>query len=139
LPQVDRNRIGCLGHSLGGKQALYAAAFDERYKASVASELGIGLKFSNWDSPWYFGKALRNAPKFDNDQILALVAPRPFLLLAGDGADTDNSLNYINAVKPVYNLFDAKDHLKFVNHRLGHRYPPEARSVAEQFLDKYLK
>lgn len=139
LPQVDRNRIGCLGHSLGGKQALYAAAFDDRYKACVASELGIGLKFSNWDAPWYFGDALRKAPQFDNDEVLALIAPRPFLLLAGDSADTDKSLDYIDAVKPVYDLFDAQNNLKFVNHRLGHRYSPEARSAAEQFLDTYLK
>lgn len=139
LPLVDANRIGCLGHSLGGKQALYAGAFDERYKACVASEFGIGLKFSNWDSPWYFGHALRKAPQFDNHQVLALVAPRPFLLIAGDSADTDKSLTYIDAVKPVYDLFDAEGRLKFVNHRLGHRYPPEARSVAEQFLDTYLK
>jgi len=42
LPNVDKNRIGCIGHSLGGKMALYAPAFDERYKASVSSEGGIG-------------------------------------------------------------------------------------------------
>jgi hypothetical protein len=139
LPQVDAHRIGCLGHSLGGKQTLYAAAFDERYKACVASELGVGLNFSNWDSPWYFGTALRKAPQFDNHQIIALIAPRPFLLLAGDSADTDKSLSYIDAAEPVYDLFDAQTRLKFVNHRLGHRYAPEARNVAEQFLDTYLK
>src|SRR5262249_18702142 len=51
LPEVDRTRIGCLGHSLGAKVVLYAMAFDERYKAGVFSEGGIGLRFSNWDAP----------------------------------------------------------------------------------------
>jgi hypothetical protein len=139
LPHVDKNRIGCLGHSLGGKQALYAAAFDERYKACVASELGIGLNSSNWNSPWYFGDALQDRPELDNHQVLALIAPRPFLLLAGDSADTDNSLHYIDAVAPVYELLEAETNLHFVNHREGHRYSPEARDVAEKFLDDYLK
>ncbi|MDB6057166.1 MAG: alpha-L-rhamnosidase family protein, partial [Verrucomicrobiales bacterium] len=139
LPQVDKERIGCIGHSLGGKQALYAAAFDERYKACVASEFGIGLNFSNWNDPWYFGGALNNHPELDNYQVLALVAPRPFLLLAGDSADTDNSLRYIAAVAPVYDLLEAPRNLQFVNHRAGHRYSPEARSVAEKFLDTNLK
>ena len=58
LPNVDRRRIGCLGHSLGGKEVLYAMAFDERYKAGVSSEGGIGLKFSNWEALWYLGPKL---------------------------------------------------------------------------------
>jgi hypothetical protein len=140
LPEVDANRIGCLGHSLGGKQVLYSAAFDERYKVSVASELGIGLKFSNWDALWYFGPAMKKlGPRMDNHEVLALVAPRAFLLLAGDSADSDKSLNYINAVAPIYDLFDARSNLKFMNHHLGHRYAPQAREVAEQFLDAHLK
>ena len=28
--------LGCIGHSLGAKEALYVAAFDERIKAAVA-------------------------------------------------------------------------------------------------------
>lgn len=35
LPSADAHRIGCIGHSLGAKVALYAGAFDERYSAVV--------------------------------------------------------------------------------------------------------
>jgi hypothetical protein len=138
LPNVDKNRIGCLGHSLGGKQAFFVAAFDERYQACVASELGIGLKYSNWDAPWYFGDALKNKP-LDNHQLLALIAPRPFMLLAGDSADGDKSLNYISAAMPAYELLGARTNLQFMNHHLGHRYAPEARAAAEKFLDEHLR
>jgi dipeptidyl aminopeptidase/acylaminoacyl peptidase len=55
LPRVDRRRIGCLGHLLGGKEVLHAMAFDQRYKAGVSSEGGSGLQFSNWEAPWYLG------------------------------------------------------------------------------------
>ena len=92
LPNVDKNRIGCIGHSLGGKMALYAPAFDERYKASVSSEGGIGLKFSNWDAIWYLGPRIKDSKfKLENHQVLSLIAPRAFLLLAGDSSDSDKS------------------------------------------------
>jgi dienelactone hydrolase len=140
LPNVDKNRIGCIGHSLGGKMALYAPAFDERYKASVSSEGGIGLKFSNWDALWYLGPRIKD-PKFklENHQVLSLIAPRAFLLLAGDSSDSDKSWAFLEAAKPVYKLFNATENLGWFNHHGGHRYSPEARKVAEEFLDAHLK
>jgi hypothetical protein len=139
LPNVDRKRIGCLGHSLGGKAVLYAMAFDERYRAGVSSEGGIGLKFSNWDAVWYLGPKIRE-PGFslENHQVLALVAPRPFLLLAGDSADGDPSWAFIQAAMPVYRLLDAAGDLGWFNHHGGHRYSPAARAVAEEFLGRHL-
>jgi dienelactone hydrolase len=140
LPAVEPKRIGCLGHSLGGKEVLYAMAFDERYRAGVSSEGGIGLKFSNWDASWYLGAKIRERDfALENHQVLALVAPRAFLLLVGDSADGDRSWNFIEAVRPVYKLFGAEGNIGWLNHHLGHRYPPEAREAAEEFLDKYLK
>jgi dienelactone hydrolase len=139
LPEVDRRRIGCLGHSLGGKEVLYAMAFDERYRAGVSSEGGIGLTFSNWDAPWYLGPAIRE-PGFDleNHQVLSLVAPRPFLLLAGESADGDRSRAFLDAVRPVYEMLGAAGNLEWLNHRQGHAYPPAARAAAEAFLDRRL-
>lgn len=140
LPNVDRKRIGCLGHSLGGKEVLYAMAFDERYQAGVSSEGGIGLRFSNWNDAWYLGKQI-DQPNFrrENHEVLALVAPRAFLLLAGNSADDDQSAMFIEAVKPIYALFGATEKVRLFNHGLGHRYPPEARAVAEEFLGRRLK
>ncbi len=140
LPGVDRQRIGCLGHSLGGKEVLYAMAFDERYKAGVSSEGGLGLKFSNWDAAWYFGPAIREAGfPLENDQVLALIAPRAFLLLAGGSADGDRSWAFIEEVMPVYKLLGAPGSIGWFNHGKGHAYPPEARAVAEEFLDRWLR
>jgi len=140
LPRVDSARIGCTGHSLGAKVTLFAAAFDTRYKAAVFSEGGIGLKMSNWHDIWYLDKKIQ-APTFalDNHQVIALIAPRAFLLLGGDSADNDMCWAYIQAARPAYKLFDAEKNLAWWNHRLGHNYPPAARTVAEEFLDKHLK
>ncbi len=37
LPPVNPHRIGCIGHSLGGHNTLFVAAFDKRIKAMVTS------------------------------------------------------------------------------------------------------
>jgi len=140
LPDVDKERIGCLGHSLGAKEVLYAAAFDERFKAAVFSEGGIGLTFSNWDAPWYLGPRIRE-PGFqmEHHQLIALIAPRPFLLFAGESADGDRSATFIDAVRPLYDLLGVKENLAMLNHRQGHRYPAEAQTAAGAFLDRHLK
>jgi dienelactone hydrolase len=139
LTNVDTRRMGCLGHSLGGKEVLFAMAFDKRYAAGVSSEGGIGLKFSNWDAIWYLGPRIRQ-PGFtlENHELLAMVAPRAFLLIGGDSADKLESVDFINAADPVYDLYGARKNIGFFDHHLGHRYPPDAREAAEIFLGRHL-
>ena len=110
LPEVDPGRLGAIGHSLGAKEVLYLSAFDTRIRATVSSEGGIGLTYSNWDAPWYLGEAIRR-PGFplDHGQVLALTAPRAFLLIGGDSADGDRSWPYIDAALPVWKLTGAPE------------------------------
>ena len=140
LPYVDKARLACVGHSLGAKEVLYVAAFDERFKAAVFSEGGIGIGFSNWEAIWYLGGAVKE-PGFalEHHQLMALVAPRALLLLGGESADGDKSWPFIEATLPVYKLLGASGELGWLNHRAGHRYPPEARTVAEEFIDRRLR
>ncbi len=107
-PDVNPRRLGAIGHSLGAKETLYLAAFDERVRAAVSSEGGIGMTFSNWDAPWYLGAEIRR-PGFslDHAQVLALCAPRPFLLIGGESADGDRSWPFIAEVIPVWKLTGA--------------------------------
>ena len=37
LPSVDPERIGAIGHSLGGRNTVYLQAFDDRIKVGVSS------------------------------------------------------------------------------------------------------
>src|SRR5437016_4197985 len=92
LPEVDRLRIGCIGHSLGAKEVLYAMAFEPRYRAGVFNEGGIGLRMSNWTDPWYLTEAMKaDIPALENHQVMALIAPRAFLVMGGGDADGDAS------------------------------------------------
>jgi len=139
-PNVDKSRFGAIGHSLGAKEVLYAAAFDERYKVAVFSEGGIGLGFSNWDAPWYLGPQVKK-PEFkrDHHELIALIAPRAFLLLAGESADGDRSWAFIAAARPVFGMLGAAENIGWLNHRAGHRYPQNAQDIAGEFLDRHLK
>lgn len=139
LPEVDRDHIGIIGHSLGAKLSLYAAAMDDRITAVVFSEGGIGLSFSNYDDYWYFGEFIREVdPATDQHELLGLIAPRPFLLIAGDSADSDKSWYYINAARRVYGLFGKPQNIGCFNHRSGHTPTPEAVRLSVEWLKRFL-
>jgi pimeloyl-ACP methyl ester carboxylesterase len=139
LPEADASRIGIIGHSLGGKMALYAAAMEPRIAAAVSSELGVGFAMSNYEDYWYFGEALEKAaPGTDQHELIALVAPRPFLLIGGDQYDKADSWHYINAAREVYALFGASNRVGCFNHHTGHTPTPEAVSLSFEWLDRFL-
>lgn len=139
LPEIDGERIGIIGHSLGAKLSLYAAALDERISAVVFSEGGIGFSFSNYEDYWYLGERLQDISEgTDQHELLGLIAPRPFLLIGGDSADTDESWNYINAARPVYSLYGEDDAIGYINHRTGHSPTPESVFHAMEWLQHYL-
>lgn len=139
MPEVDPDRLGCVGHSLGAKETLYLAAFDERMKATVSSEGGIGTRFSNWDAPWYLGPAIKE-PDFtrEHHELLALAAPRAFLLVGGDSADGDRGWPFIAAALPVYELYGKPARLGQFNHKQGHAVPPQAEQRIEEWMLAYL-
>jgi hypothetical protein len=128
LPEVDPARVGTFGHSLGAKEVLYLLAFDDRVKAGVASEGGLGLDSTNWDAPWYLGPEARD-PKFprDHHELVGLIAPRPFLVIAGESgsgaADGKRSWPYLDAALPVYKLYGEPARLGLLNHGRGHPLP----------------
>jgi len=138
-PGVDATRVTAVGHSLGAKEVLYLAAFDPRVTCTVSSEGGIGTRYSNWDAAWYLGSAIRQ-PTFrhEHHELLALIAPRPFLLMGGDSADGDRSWPFIAAALPVYRLLSsAPPRLGLLNHRLGHAVPPSVEGKIYQWIEHY--
>ncbi len=144
LPQVDASRIGCVGHSLGGKETLYLAAFDDRIRATVCSEPGIGFSFTNWDDPWYLGPGI-NTDGFalNHHQLVALAAPKPFLLLAGEAgsravSDGDRSWPYLEAAHPVCRLYGEPVRIGMHNHRQGHTISDETFERLAEWLETYL-
>lgn len=98
IPEVRRDRVCVLGYSLGGMVGLYAAALDERI-AAVACFAGFTPLRSDTDAQptggnrrlyeqhalqprlGYFRGREEEVP-YDFEDVLALVAPRPCLLVS---------------------------------------------------------
>jgi hypothetical protein len=143
LPDVDPGRIGTIGHSLGAKEALYLLAFDDRVQAGVSSEGGVGLGFTNWDAPWYLGPEIRQAGfTKDHQQLLALIAPRPYLVIGGESgpgcADGDRTWPYIAVGQQIARLSGEPVRMGLLNHHQGHLFPPEAQERAFEWLEAVL-
>jgi len=140
-PEVDAKRIGTIGHSLGGKEALYHAAFDERIVAAISCEGGVGLRMSNWEADWYLGKQI-HSPAFghDNHEVMSLVAPRALLIVGGEQFDGAMSWPFVEACLPVWRLYDAEDRLGLLRHDGKHNLPApgEKRELMWLWLDQQM-
>ena len=144
LSYVDPRAIGAMGHSLGAKETLYLAAFDDRIQVAVASEGGLGLNSTNWDAPWYLGQAIHeDSFQLNHHQLLAMIAPRPFLILAGESgsgaADGDRSWQLVIEARPAWLLYSARPRLGILNHRAGHIFDEEQFKATVGWLDSVLK
>jgi dienelactone hydrolase len=154
LPEVDPERIGCIGHSLGGHNTMFTAAFDTRIKAAV-SNCGFtsfakyyGGNLKGWTSARYMPRIaavydLRpEKMPFDFTEVVAAIAPRAFLASApihDDNFEVSGVKDCIAAAKPVYELLGAGDRLAANYPDCKHDFPPEVRKVAYEWLDRWLK
>ena len=154
LPQVDGQRIGAIGHSLGGHNAMFLAAFDPRIKAVVSScgwtPFGsyFGGNLAGWTSPRYMPRLRtdyhldpRQTP-FDFYEVVAALAPRPFFSsspLRDDNFAVDGVRKAIPEAQKVYDLLGAREALRVVYPDCTHDFPPQVRQQAYKFLDAALK
>ncbi len=154
LPEVDGERLGVIGHSLGGHNALFVAAFDPRLKVAVTS-CGFTAfpKYMDGDLKIWANReaympriasAYGSEPKrmpFDFPEVLAAIAPRAVFVNAptGDGNfDLDGVKDCVAAAGPVYELLSGKGNLAAVHPKTGHEFPPEEREQAYKAIDRAL-
>lgn len=154
LPQVNKDRIGVIGHSLGGHNSLFTAVFDERLKAAVTS-CGFtpfhdyyGGKVAGWTSDRYMPRIREvyenNADKipFDFYEVIAAIAPRGVFsnspLKDGNFDITGVRKAYAKAGE-VFSLLKAENNLKLVTPDAPHDFPEAERKAAYEWLDGLLK
>lgn len=151
LPEVDAERIGVIGHSLGGHNSLFVATFDERIKVAVTScgfnafAKYYGGDLKGWSHKGYMP---RIAEVYDSDpakmpfdftEILGAIAPRSVFINApmhDRNFEISGVYDCINAARPVYKLFNATDNLISVHPDCGHDFPLDVRETAYAFIDK---
>ena len=135
--RVDADRIGIIGHSLGGKMALYAGCLDPRIKAIVTSDFGLRWDQSNWNDAWYWGDKLAEvrASGMEQAQLLTISGGKPFFLAAGKYDD----ITSFEAMARAEGYDGRPERLCGVNHATGHRPPRYATEAAYAFLERFLK
>jgi len=140
--EVDRRRIGCLGHSLGGQETLFLSAVDKRIAVGV-SNCGFSSYGAISERAILHNLALYVPGLFrsgDLDRVLGLVAPRPFLALAGS-EDPLFPLEGVQAVmrgaRRAYGR--SKDRLRLEVFPGGHGFPLPMREVVYAWFDRWLK
>lgn len=154
-PEVDRHRIGTMGHSLGGHGAWLLAAYDDRIQAAVCNCGGSFFRHNPRVEAWardrwyvYF-KPMREylergeLPPIDVHEIIALIAPRAFLDVSGlnDGIPLTQRQRVLMLMKvaDVYELIGKPENFSFFVHGRGHSVPHESRELIYGFLDAHLK
>ena len=155
LPEVDPARIGVIGHSLGGHNSLFLAAFDQRVKAVVTScGFNSFLKYekgdlTGWSHKGYMPRIAevysRDASRmpFDFTEVLAALAPRPVFInapLEDSNFEVSGVKDCVAAAGPVYDqIFHARDRLVAEYPDAGHEFPLAIRQQAYDFLDRWLR
>ena len=151
--RVDPGRIGVIGHSLGGHNALMLAAFDERVQGCVAScgftRFADDKTPGRWarDEGFVYMPALVEAVKakkypFDWEHVLALAAPAPILLITAlNDACFSNTKSCEKAAKTarrVYEMLGEPEAIENHEHREGHGMTTELLEVADAWFERWL-
>jgi acetyl esterase/lipase len=132
-PEVDPDRIGVTGMSLGGSRTTWLGALDERPRVLVpVAQMTRYRDFAasgqyNLHSVYYYVPGVLKSD-LDMEHLVALAAPRFQSILIGDNdplsplAGIHTILDY---VRHVYRLYDAGDHLQAsIEPGVGHQYTP---------------
>lgn len=144
LPEVDGTRVGTIGHSLGGQEALWLTWFDSRVRAGVSScgfaplrdILAAGI---NHNKAMYVPGLLEVA---DIEDIVASLAPRPFLLTSGAKDrifPVEGVRRLVASAGAAYRAAGAPDSFEAVIFPEGHSFPENLRQRSYAFLDRHLK
>jgi putative membrane-bound dehydrogenase-like protein len=152
--EVDPARIGVIGHSLGGHNAMFVGVFDERIKVIVSScgwtpfHDYYGGQIAGWTSDRYV-PSIRDVYKLDPDkvpfdlyEIVAALAPRAFFSnspLHDGNFEVAGVRKVIAEATPIYELLGAAPRLQVRYPDCGHEFPPEVRHEAYKFIDQMLE
>jgi dienelactone hydrolase len=165
LPQVDPERIGIIGHSFGGKWAMFASCLDEGFACAVWIDPGIVWNEedanANYWERWYLGYEFdrpddeqrsegvvtADNPRtgayerlvvegHDMHELHALMAPRPFLV-SGGAQDRPEHWTALNHTIAL-NEFLGHSGRVAMTMRDGHTPTPESNEQAFLFLEHFL-
>ncbi|MDP7051521.1 MAG: alpha/beta hydrolase family protein, partial [Verrucomicrobiota bacterium] len=155
LDFVDKERFGVTGRSGGGAYSWWISVLDERIKVSApvagiadlknhvyagfpgSGRLAHGTVEGHCDCMFHV-----NTYQWDFDQVAALVAPRPLMILNTDDDrifPLDGVNRIFNQVRHIYDLHGARDKLGLVITPGGHKDTQPLRVPAFNWFNRHLK
>lgn len=162
VEEVDSSKIGIMGHSYGGKWAMFASCLYDKFSCAVWVDPGIVFdesagSQSNYWAPWYLGyyqppwenmgrndanDAKGLYPKlrregYDLHELHALMAPRPFLL-SGGSTDPIEKWIPLNHSIAVNNLLGYNSRVAMTSRPL-HDPNPESNEIIYLFFKYFLE
>lgn len=163
LPETDAERIGIIGHSLGGHNAIFTAAFDKRIKVTIAScgwtdfeyynaGTAVTEKYGGKLGPWaqeLYMPYIRSKYQLDPDKIpfnfhevISHIAPRAFFTnspLYDANFNIDGVKAGMAKVELAYKKLNASDYLRAYYPDAKHDFPKDIRLHAYEFMDSILR
>ena len=142
---VDPQRVGTLGMSMGSTMAWWLAALDERIKVTVDIccltdfQTLVAKKGLSLHGVYYYVPSLLK--HFTTAQINALIAPRAHLGLAGlqDKLTPVEGLDIINReLQQVYAAAGHPERWKLLRYDVAHQETAEGRQEVIAFLQRFL-
>jgi dienelactone hydrolase len=144
LSYVDPERIGAIGHSLGGQETMWLAWYDSRIKTAVSScgftqYINIVEERVNHNFALYTPGFLNVC---DCADLVSAIAPRAFLITNGI-EDYNFPICGVRKIADIaskaYAAAGVPERFQSVVFQGGHSLPPDVKTAAYDFLDKYLK
>jgi hypothetical protein len=154
--------VGIVGHSFGGKWAMFASCLYNKFACAAYSDPGIVFDEKrpnvNYWEPWYLGwepgrTRKPGVPTEDNPrtgpykmlvetghdlhELHALMAPRPFLV-SGGAEDRPERWKALNHAIAVNRLLGQENRVAMTN-RKGHSPTEESNEQLYLFFEHFLK
>jgi len=160
LEEVDPDRIGVIGHSLGGYNAMFLTAFEPRIKVIVASAGWTQFEDYNPDFAVHYGGTLgpwardvhmplirdkfQLDPKrlpFEFHEVIAMFAPRAFFSNSPtlDFFDVVGVRKGVERASKAYAFLRSEDNFQVRYPETEHDFPPDVRLEAYRFIDRVLQ
>lgn len=148
LPMVDKNRIGCMGCSMGAYRSWMLSALSDRIKVGasicwmITTDAQLTKRFGRKENGGFANCIPGLRQYFDYPHIASLACPKPMLFING----TKDHLFPVPGVKDafaemhkVWKSQKADDKLDTELWDIPHSCGKKAQEKALQFFDKYLK
>ena len=142
-PEVDKNKLGCIGSSGGGTQTTYMLGLDERIKvAVVCSYVSKRERVLELNGP---SDGCQHIPYEGREGLeigdfLLMFSTKPLLIMSGlyDFVDYVGAQQTFNELKQAYKVLGEEDKVSMFTAESGHGMPKFKREAAAGWFRKWL-